>query len=220
MKKLSFGEIAMRVLLSVLVVICLAGLINDMVVRNKPKTETTAYISPETTAEAPVEEESVVETRALETQKIEVTEAETEPVESITYFNVPLSEDLQDHIFAECEKHNLDPAIVISVIKRETDFRDQLVGDGGLAFGLMQIHPRWHQDRMDRLGCTDLFNPYQNVTVGIDYLAEMYKLGGTIEFALMGFNGGPDYAAEKTAKGELSDYAKYVLDYSKTLERN
>lgn len=39
--------------------------------------------------------------------------------------------------------------------------------------GYMQIAQKWHKERMQRLNCTDLTNPYQNVTVGIDYLKEI-----------------------------------------------
>ena len=46
------------------------------------------------------------------------------------------------------------------------------MGDVHESFGLMQIQPKWHEDRMRRLGVTDLLDPEQNVRVGADLLSE------------------------------------------------
>ena len=43
-------------------------------------------------------------------------ETETETEIEVKFFDVPLSEELQLHIFSECEKHNIAPAIVIAFI--------------------------------------------------------------------------------------------------------
>ena len=174
--------------------------------------------NPETTVAAT--ESETIETTAPATEPettYEVTETglpKTE-VEPVLYFDVPLSEDLQDHIFRECEKYNIDPAIVVSIIKKESSFRDYVMGDNGNSYGLMQINKKWHVTRMKKLGCTDLLDPYQNVTVGINYLAELIGKGKSIEWALMAYNGGPSYANRMEANGKVSDYAKKVLSYSK-----
>lgn len=149
------------------------------------------------------------------------TEPETEPTEpSQIYFDVPLSKDLQDHIFTLCEQYNVDPIIVIAMIERESTYKANAIGDDGNAFGLMQIQPRWHQDRMDELGVTDLLDPYQNVEVGIDFLAELYELSGSYEWALTAYNGGMAYANKKSAAGELSYYARAVLSLAEELRCN
>lgn len=134
------------------------------------------------------------------------------------YFDVPLSEDLQDHIFMVCESYGIDPAIVIAMIQRESNFVIDIVGDNGNSFGLMQIQPRWHRDRMEKLGCTDLLNPYQNVNVGVDYLAELFEKGKSVEWVLMAYNGGPSYANKKAANGEVSTYARDVISESERLK--
>ena len=127
------------------------------------------------------------------------------------YYNVPLSPDIQDHIFKVCEEYNIRPEIVIAMIRKESYFTIDIMGDNGAAYGLLQVHPRWHQDRMDRLGVTDLFDPCQNITVAVDYLAECLRLGrGSYDWALMAYNGGPSYAIEMTEKGEVSYYAQIV----------
>lgn len=135
------------------------------------------------------------------------------------YFDVPLDEDLQDHIFKLCEEHELDPAMIIAIIKRESDYKASTIGDNGDSLGLMQVQPKWHYERMERLGCLDLLDPYQNVTVGIDILVELFNKGKSVEWVLMAYNGGPSYANRKTEAGEISKYASAVLTMTESLER-
>lgn len=128
-----------------------------------------------------------------------------------TYYPVPLEEDLQDLIVWECDRHGIDPAIVMAMIDRESDFRPWVVGDGGDSFGLMQIQPKWHKARMEKLGATDLLNPYQNVSVGIDYLAELLDRYGDMGKALTAYNQGK-------YKGVVSNYAKGVMETSEQIK--
>lgn len=142
-----------------------------------------------------------------------------EPVEPKTlYYDVPLSEDLQDHIFELCEIHNIDPALVIAVIRRESNYKASAIGDKGNSLGLMQIQPRWHQERMDRLNCPDLLDPYQNVTVGIDILSDLFDSGKSVEWVLMAYNGGRAYANRNWNAGVVSTYANKVLNIRDNLK--
>lgn len=132
-------------------------------------------------------------------------------VESVRYFDVPLDEALQDHIIKLCDASGIDVAIVLAMIERESKFDINAVGDNGRALGLMQIHPKWHTARMAELECWDLMDPYQNMTVAIDFIAELAASGNSIEWVLMAYNGGEAYADRKVADGEVSEYAIEVL---------
>jgi hypothetical protein len=130
------------------------------------------------------------------------------------YYDVPLTKELQDHIFAECEKHGIDPAIVIAMCYRESSYNASAVGDNGRSFGLMQIQKRYHEERMERLGVTDLLDPKQNVTVGIDFLAELLdRYNGDVAKALVAYNRG-HYA------GEITQYALNVVETAEGLMTN
>lgn len=133
-------------------------------------------------------------------------------------YDVPLAEDVQRHIMRQCEQYEIDPAIILAMIQRESSYKANAIGDSGKSFGLLQIQKRWHTERMDKLGITDLLDPLQNVTVGIDYLAELIGRGRGIEWALMAYNGGPSYANKLAAKGIVSTYAQAILDNSQALE--
>lgn len=120
-------------------------------------------------------------------------------------YDVPLSEELQLHIFAECEKRNVDPAIVLAMIERESYYTADAIGDNGNSYGLCQVQPRWWYAKMVELNCTDLLDPFQNVTVGIDILADLMEAnGGDVAKALVCYNQG-------SYKGTVTDYAKAVL---------
>lgn len=142
-----------------------------------------------------------------------------EPLEELTFYDVPLSEELQLHIFQECEKHNIAPAIVIAMIERESNYKADAIGDNGNSLGLMQIQPKWNQKRMSRLGCTDLLDPYQNVTVGIDLLAELIEEDADLYWVLMAYNAGQSKATEWLNNGIHSDYSIYVVERATELQR-
>lgn len=138
-----------------------------------------------------------------------------------TYFDVPLEKELQDYIFDICDSYNVDPELIVSMIFHESSFRSGVIGenDSGYSYGLMQIMPRWNQDRMNRLECQDLLDPYQNVLVGTDLIAEYIKEGRGVEWALMAYNGGPSYANRKASEGIVSVYATRVTAYAGELCR-
>lgn len=129
----------------------------------------------------------------------------------VTVYDVPLDMDLQLHIIQTCEAYHIDPAIVVAMIYRESGFRADAVGDGGNSLGLMQVQPYWHGERMERLGCEDLLDPYQNVVVGIDYLAEcIERYDGDVAKALVAYNQGHYHET-------ITDYALAVLDMAEEL---
>jgi soluble lytic murein transglycosylase-like protein len=135
------------------------------------------------------------------------------------YFNVPLSHDIQDYIFATCEEYGIAPALVIAMIAQESDFGAHKVGDGGDSAGLLQVQRKWHQERMDRLGCDNLLDPYQNITVAVDYIAELKDINPDLYWVLMAYNGGCRYATKRMESGQYSEYAVEVTQYAAELER-
>ena len=140
-----------------------------------------AYIATETATETPTEPETTAPER----------------------YDIPLPEDLQDYLIATARSYGLDPALVIAVIWRESCYQVDAVGDAGQAIGLMQIQPRWHGDRMDRLGVTDLEDPRSNILVGCDILSEVigrYGVTGGLTYYRWGrVDGDGAYVAEVLA---------------------
>lgn len=205
---------------------------DPMVVESKPIVEMTI--------ERPTEpEETIVRTSMIDILKEQVeaiefpdvtipsaTEVATEPEPTepeIVYYDVGLSTDLQTYIFELCELRGIDPAIVIAMIYRESGFNSGAVGDNGIygySYGLMQIIPDYNGARMNELGCYDLFDPYQNVAVGIDCFADYVDMSGSVEWALMAYNGGPGHANSMWSSGLTSNYVWSVLSYADSIRNN
>lgn len=136
---------------------------------------------------------------------------EPEPVE---LYDVPLDAGVQLYLIDLCEGYGIDPAVVMGVIKVESNYNVTIMGDRGHAYGLMQVQPRWHGSRIERLGVTDLLDPCQNVAVGVDYLAELVAdYDGNIEMALVAYNAGPAgaYNGWFSVGVYSSDYSRQVL---------
>lgn len=85
--------------------------------------------------------------------------------------------------------------------------------------GYMQVNPRWQQARMDKLGITDLTDGYSNILVGTDFLCELFAKYEDPALVLMCYNLGIDKALELYNAGQISDYAKNILELSEQLER-
>ena len=122
---------------------------------------------------------------------------------------------------AYCEKigakYNICPELLEAIIEQESSGNPNSVGvDGDI--GLMQVIPKWHRDRMDRLGVDDLTDEYGNILVATDYLAELFSEYEDIGTVLMAYNGVSDFQT----KGEKVEYTKYaisIMERSKELER-
>ena len=171
---------------------------------------------PTTTATIAETIEAITEPAEIEPPVTEATEpAETEPEETeppVILYDIPLDEELQIHIIETAEEYGIDPAIIFAMAYRESSYNPNIIGDGGNSFGLMQVQPRWHSERMERLDCLDLLDPVQNVTVAIDYLSEMLDwYDGDIAKALVAYNQG-------SYKGTITNYAKAVLEMAEELE--
>lgn len=178
---------------------------------------------PEQIAE-PTTEISEEVTTANSTEITMETVGEPQAIEEITtevaFYDVPLDEDLQLYIMNLCNERHISTALVLAMIERESNFDASAVGDNGRSFGLMQIQPRWYQERMEQLGGGDWLNPYDNVTVGINILTDLFrKYGDDVYMVLMTYNGGSSYARRMVEQGKVSDYALEIVARAEELDK-
>ena len=115
-----------------------------------------------------------------------------------------------------CSEYNICPELVMAIIEQESSGQADAVN--GDCKGLMQIDEKWHGDRMERLGVTDLYDPYSNILVGVDYLAELAAEDDDLYTVLMIYSGTAD-VVKRGETGDWSDYAKEVVARSAELER-
>ena len=136
------------------------------------------------------------------------------------YTNIPLSARFQKYIDGKCKSYGISTNVVMGCIRTESNFQTQIMGDNGKAYGLMQVQKQWHKARMKKVGATDLLNPYDNVAVGIDYLAELYGIYGNYHKALMAYNGGHAYCKRRVRAGLVnSPYSRRVMNYAEGFKK-
>lgn len=142
---------------------------------------------------------------------------------SLTYLeSVSLDPETQNAIWEVCHE---DPNLfctVMAIANKESRFKTDAIGDNGNSIGLMQVQPRWHQERMDRLGVTDLKDPVQCATVAVDYIywiaerliPEQPEDAYGTEMLLMAYNQGWWGAEKSWNNGTTSTaYSREVMGY-------
>lgn len=81
--------------------------------------------------------------------------------------------EYKKYIMKWSKKYDLPPLLVASVIHRETNYKNHLVSSVG-AKGPMQVYPKWHKDKLKKLGITEkeLSNINHGINVGCMILKE------------------------------------------------
>ncbi len=119
-------------------------------------------------------------------------------------------------------KYNICPELLQAIIERESNYDPCAVN--GNCIGLMQISKKWHTERMEKLGVSDLTDPYSNILVGTDYLAELFDeavssgRGDDLYYVLMRYNFKTSTANKRWSEGDYSDYAIEVSERAAELE--
>ena len=126
-----------------------------------------------------------------------------------------ISEEAQEQCITYGEEYGICPELLMAIIEQESS--GQAYAENGSCRGLMQVSEKWHNDRMERLGVTDIFEG--NVLVGTDYLAELFAENDDLYWVLMAYNGGIDYANRMYEAEKYSRYAVSIANRSAELER-
>lgn len=102
--------------------------------------------------------------------------------------------DISRHIIRLSRDYQVDPLLVLAIIKVESDFKPRATSNVG-AIGLMQLMPivvREVGNEVKVASRNDLFDPYKNILLGIHYftyLREKYR--NNLQNTLMAYNIGP-----------------------------
>lgn len=172
-------------------------------------------ISVEPQAEVTQEQETTTEQPTAIVEEV-VPETVAEPTYKLC--DIPLSQELQIWLIDYCKEMQISPYLIMAMCERESQYNSREVGDNGESFGIMQIQPKWHQQRMGRLGCYNLLDPQENIIIGIDILLYLFDKSDDVAWVLMAYNGGEDYANINYNEGNITEYATYIMARAEEME--
>ncbi len=123
--------------------------------------------------------------------------------ETATQIKYPVA--YADIIVKYANQNDLDPFLVMGVIKQESNFVPE--AHSGFAGGLMQLTEETAEWNANRLGVTDYdyMDPETNIMLGCHYLKYLIDKYGNTNTALAAYNGGMGNVNEWLKNPECSD---------------
>jgi soluble lytic murein transglycosylase len=165
--------------------------------------------------------------RAMRALKRALPYAATASIKSIplVYWRILFPEPYWDTIKAESAKNNLDPYLVASLIRQESEFNPSVVSHAN-AYGLMQMLPSVgkamaREEGISHFETFQLLDPATNIRLGTRYLRKtLEKFGGVTEFALAAYNAGDDRVVDWQAAGPYQGIDEFVesIPFTETRE--
>ena len=121
----------------------------------------------------------------VDVQSVEI--QNTEPIASLLY-DIPLSDDEQLLIREISNQFGIDYELLLAIIKTESEFKPNDVGDNGNSLGILQVQPQWWTSNFNAYECKDWFDIRDNVTVGCSILQYLYQHYGETIKVLNAYN--------------------------------
>ena len=163
--------------------------------------------------------------RAMRVLKRALPYAASAPIKSVplAYWRILFPEDHWETIKAESAKNGLDPYLVASLIRQESEFNPSAISHAN-AYGLMQLLPSVgrqmaHEEGIGSIETRQLLDPVLNIRLGTRYLREtMEKFGRVPEYALAAYNAGDNRVADWQAAGPYHGVDEFVesIPFSET----
>ncbi len=143
---------------------------------------------------------------------LELAEEILEEPEPEIFYDDGIPDGVEDAARYWGEVYDIEPEFLEAIAWAESRFSPS--AENGGCVGLMQIAPKWHQDRMERLGFTndDLYTITASMGIAADYIAELRATGNDDYWVLMTYNG--DSRADDYLRLEdgPSEYALIIVD--------
>ncbi len=165
--------------------------------------------------------------RAMRALKRALPYAATASIKSIplAYWRILFPQPWWDTIQAESAKNNLDPYLVASLIRQESEFNPSAISKAN-ACGLMQLLPSVgkamaREEGISHFQAFQLLDPATNIRLGTRYLRKtLDKFGGITEYALAAYNAGDERVVDWEAGGPYQGIDEFVesIPFTETRE--
>jgi len=138
---------------------------------------------------------------------------------------VPYTEEMRSYLYPRVhwdiieplsERYDIDPLLVLSVIREESRFDPGARSTAG-ALGLMQLMPGTAR----RFGSTlkvklknsdDISEVKNNIRIGVCYLSHLIKEFGSYAYAIAAYNAGEDIVRQWLKKGQYKSADQFIED--------
>lgn len=164
-----------------------------------------------------VEAETV--TSAVMEDKAEQPQEQQEITVEYIYYDVPLTDELQQYIQDVCKEYDFDRYdIIVALIQKESSFNETVISDTA-DYGYMQINKCNHEWLSDELGIDDYLDGKQNITAGVYLLSGLYDKYEDIGLTLMAYNCGEKGAKDLWQQGIYStSYSRSIIETAASLD--
>lgn len=134
--------------------------------------------------------------------------------DAVSYFKENSSADSMVNDI--CKEYDVDSNIVKAIIWHESRGIPNV--QNRRCIGLMQVDTYWNRDRMSRLNAWDLYDPRNNILVGVDLLSELIDDYDSETLAVMLYGGDHNEAFQMWRRGYIPGYAREILAIAEELE--
>lgn len=121
---------------------------------------------PETSSDTIIESENIIVSEIKEEPKIEKTLPAIARSGNYIYYDIPLSNELQEYTEDVCREYNIDEKLVFAIMGRESAYQPDVISDTN-DYGLMQINICNHEWMSEKLGITDFLDPKSSILAGV-----------------------------------------------------
>jgi hypothetical protein len=125
-------------------------------------------------------------------------------------------------VFADCFEYaesvtGFSAEILRGIAATESHFRSGVVGDGGMSYGMFQLHSRWHESRVEKWGEFDPVDPFESAVIAARIMREnLAAFDGNLRLAIAAYKQG---IAGVRKNGTIQWYIESVLGWREDPEK-
>ena len=150
-------------------------------------------------------------------EKETVSRGSNEHIITIPKYDIPMPLEHQVYIYQLCEEKGIEYELILGMIQLESNFDANLVchnSNKSVDRGYMQINS-CREKELKNQGYTDLLDPYQNLEIGINIIADLLNRYEEEHIALSCYNKGENGFKKNYANKGIyqTAYSQRVIEY-------